>query len=185
MLRPEGTPVKPEKFNISTLERANIILVGMPGSGKSTVGVILAKLLSRSFTDTDILIQTSEQRSLQEIVDVQGYMALRRIEERILLSLDCKAHVIATGGSAVYSRLGMERLRVNGIVVYLQVDLPTLESRVRDFTTRGLAKRPDQTFADLFEERASLYSLYADLMIDCSGLTHEEVCAKIIDQLAF
>jgi shikimate kinase len=172
-------------MNISTSDRSNIILVGMPGSGKSTVGVILAKLLSRNFIDTDILIQTSEQRTLQDIVDKQGYMALRRIEERILLSLDCEAHVIATGGSAVYSQSGMERLRANGIVVYLQVDLPNLESRVRDLTTRGLAKRPDQTFADLYEERTSLYSRYADLTIGCNELTHEEVCTRIIDQLAF
>ena len=178
-------PVKHEKYDFSTLDKANIILVGMPGSGKSTVGVILAKLLSRSFIDTDILIQASEQRALQDIVDREGYMALRRIEERILLSLDCKAHVIATGGSAVYSQSGMEKLRANGIVVYLQVDLPTLESRVRDFTTRGLAKRPDQTFADLFQERTSLYSQYADLAIDCSGFTHEQVCARIIDHFAF
>ena len=172
-------------MNISTLGKSNIILVGMPGSGKSTIGVILAKLLSRNFIDTDILIQASEQRILQDIVDTQGYMALRRIEERILLSLDCKDHVIATGGSAVYSQSGMERLRANGIVVYLQADLPTLVSRVRDFTTRGLAKRPDQTFADLFQERTLLYSRYADLTIGCCGLTHEEVCARIIDQLVF
>jgi len=172
-------------MNISTPDKTNIVLVGMPGSGKSTVGVILAKLLSRNFIDTDILIQTSEQRVLQDIVDTQGYMALRRIEERILLSLDCKAHVIATGGSAVYSESGMEWLHAKGIIVYLQVDLPTLESRVRDFTTRGLAKRPDQIFADLFQERTSLYSRYADLTIGCIGLTHEEVCARIIDQLPF
>jgi shikimate kinase len=172
-------------MNISTPDKTNIVLVGMPGSGKSTVGVILAKLLSRNFIDTDILIQTSEQRVLQDIVDTQGYMALRRIEERILLSLDCKAHVIATGGSAVYSESGMERLHAKGFIVYLQVDLPTLESRVRDFTTRGLAKRPDQTFVDLFQERTSLYSRYADLTIGCIGLTHEEVCARIIDQLPF
>jgi shikimate kinase len=172
-------------MNISTPERSNIILVGMPGSGKSTVGVILAKLLSRNFLDTDILIQTSEQRSLQDIIDAQGYMALRRIEERILLSLCCKAQVIATGGSAVYSQSGMEWLRTNGIVVYLKVDLSTLELRVRDITKRGLAKRPDQTFASLFQERSPLYSRYSDLTIDCIGLTHEEVCARIIDQLAF
>jgi len=178
-------PVKTETMNISTPDKTNIILVGMPGSGKSTVGVILAKLLSRNFIDTDILIQTSEQRALQDIVDTQGYMALRRIEECILLSLDCKAHVIATGGSAVYSESGMERLHAKGFIVYLQVDLPTLESRVRDFTTRGLAKRPDQTFADLFQERTSLYSRYADLTIGCIGLTHEEVCARIIDQMPF
>jgi shikimate kinase len=88
-------------MNRSSPEKSNIVLIGMPGSGKSTVGVILAKLTSLSFLDTDVLIQTSERRPLQEIVDSQGYMALRAIEERILLGIDCKGHVIATGGSAV------------------------------------------------------------------------------------
>jgi shikimate kinase len=163
--------------------KSNIVLIGMPGSGKSTVGVILAKLTSRDFIDTDVLIQTREQRALQEIVDREGYMALRRIEERILLALSCQDHIIATGGSAVYSHSAMERLRAGGVIVFLDADLATLRSRVRDFTTRGLAKRPDQTFADLFEERVALYVKYADITVNCSGLSHEEVCADIIGRL--
>src|SRR5512136_2949872 len=102
----------------------------MPGSGKSTVGVILAKLTSLGFADTDVLIQTSEGRSLQEIVDTDGYMALRKIEEEILLRLDCCNHVIATGGSAVYSHSAMEHLKPGGFVVFLDVDMATLESRI-------------------------------------------------------
>ena len=171
-------------MNTSAPGKSNIVLIGMPGSGKSTVGVILAKLTSRSFLDTDVLIQTSEQRPLQVIVDSQGYMALRRIEERILLGIECKCHVIATGGSAVYSHSAMERLRSDGVIVFLDVDLPTLESRVRDFATRGLAKRPDQSFADLFAERVALYAKFADITVNCSRLTHEEACAGIIDRLA-
>lgn len=155
----------------------------MPGSGKSTVGVILAKLTSRDFIDTDVLIQTREQRALQEIVDREGYMALRRIEERILLALSCQDHVIATGGSAVYSHPAMEWLRAEGVIVFLDADLATLSSRVHDFTTRGLAKRPEQTFADLFEERVALYVKYADITVNCSGLSHEGVCADIIGRL--
>jgi shikimate kinase len=162
----------------------NIVLIGMPGSGKSTVGGILAKRTSRNFLDTDVLIQTREQRSLQEIVDTEGYMVLRRIEERIILALSCKDHVIATGGSAVYSHSAMELLRSDGIIVFLDADLATLRSRVRNFTTRGLAKRPDQTFADLFEERVALYQKYADITVSCSGLGHEEVCADIIGKLS-
>ena len=164
-------------------ERSNLVLIGMPGSGKSTVGVILAKLTARDFVDSDVLIQTSQGRSLQEIVDQDGHMRLRQIEEQILLGLDCRDHVIATGGSAAYSQPAMTHLRSSGIVVFLDVDLATLRSRVDNYDTRGLAKRPDQSFADLFEERFVLYTKYADVTIHCADLNHEEVCARIIEEL--
>jgi shikimate kinase len=166
-----------------TKHRSNIVLIGMPGSGKSTVGVILAKLTSRDFVDSDVLIQTSQGRSLQEIVDQDGHMRLREIEEDVLLGLHCRDHVIATGGSAAYSHPAMMHLKSDGIVVFLDVDLATLRSRVHDYDTRGLAKRPDQTFADLFEERFVLYTKYADVTVNCVDLTHEEVCARIVDEL--
>ncbi len=166
-----------------TQDQANIVLIGMPGSGKSTVGVILAKLTSRDFVDGDVLIQTSQDRLLQDIVDTEGHMALRRIEEEVLLALHCINHVIATGGSAAYSHAAMTHLKSNGAVIFLDVDLPTLESRIHDFGTRGLAKRPDQTFADLFEERFALYTKYADITIQCADLTQEEVCDRIIMEL--
>jgi shikimate kinase len=166
-----------------TRTKSNIILIGMPGSGKSTVGVILAKLAGRGFIDTDILIQTATERSLQDIVDTDGQMALRRIEEEILMGISCREHVIATGGSAVYSDRAMAHLRSDGVIVFLEADIAILQSRVNDFTTRGLAKQAGQTFADLFAERAPLYARYADITINCSGLTHEEVCVRIIDEL--
>ena len=166
-----------------TQDQANVVLIGMPGSGKSTVGVILAKLTSRDFVDGDVLIQTSQGRLLQGIVDTEGHMALRRIEEEVLLALHCLNHVIATGGSAAYSHAAMTHLKSNGVVIFLDVDLPTLESRIHDFDTRGLAKRPDQTFADLFEERFALYTKYADITIQCADLTQEEVCDRIIMEL--
>jgi shikimate kinase len=166
-----------------TAPRSNIVLIGMPGSGKSTVAVILAKQTRRGFVDTDVVIQASTGRSLQSIVERDGYLALRRIEEEALLGLALRNHVIATGGSAVYSKAAMEHLRAGGVVVFLDCDLATLGSRVRDFGTRGLAKRPDQTFSQLFDERRPLYQRYAEITISCGGLTHEEVSTRIIDAL--
>ena len=162
---------------------SNIVLIGMPGSGKSTVGIILAKLTSRSFIDTDVLIQTREVRSLQDIVDHDGYLFLREIEEKTLLGLDLRNHVIATGGSAVYSPAAMRHLKSDGVIIFLDVNLETLKVRVADYATRGLAKRPDQNVDDLFAERSALYRKYADRTIDCAGVGHEEVCARIIQAL--
>ncbi len=153
----------------------------MPGAGKSTVGVILAKQTSRDFVDTDLLIQTSHNRTLQDIVDTDGYAVLREIEEDVLLGLAVENCVIATGGSAVYSAGAMAHLKSDGRAIFLDVDIPTLESRVHDFSTRGLAKRADQSFADMFNERLALYTQYADVTINCVGLTHEGVCSRIMD----
>ena len=141
----------------------------MPGSGKSTVGVILAKALTRPYLDSDILIQLSEKRSLQDIVDEDGYMVLRDIEEQVLLGITCENHVIATGGSAAYSAKAMEHLKKNGVVIFLNASLETLKSRIHNYETRGLAKRADQSFADLFQERFELYTKYADLIIDSNN----------------
>jgi shikimate kinase len=162
---------------------SNIVLIGMPGAGKSTIGVILAKLTARNFVDTDVLIQISQGRKLQDIVDTEGQMSLRTIEEDILLGLNVHNHVVATGGSAVYSDAAMRHLKADGIVIFLDVDLTILKERIRNFETRGLAKRPDQTFSDLFQERMALYRKHADVTIDCNGLTHEAVCARIIERL--
>ena len=154
----------------------------MPGSGKSTVGVILAKKTSRNFADTDVLIQTSQQRTLQDIVDRDGCATLRKIEEELLLSLSIQNHVIATGGSAIYSDQAMTHLKSDGILILLDVDFATLESRIRDFSSRGIARRPDQSLADLFDERFALYTKHADITIQCGGLTQEDVCARIIEE---
>ncbi len=159
---------------------SNLVLIGMPGSGKSTIGVILAKKTSRDFVDTDLLIQSSQERTLQDIVDTEGHIVLRKIEESVLLDLSVQNHVIATGGSAVYSEQAMNHLKSDGVLIFLDVDLETLESRVHDFSTRGLAKRPDQSFAELFEERVVLYTKHADITIKCAELTQEDVCERII-----
>ena len=163
-------------------DKSNIVLIGMPGSGKSTVGIILAKLTSRDFVDTDLLIQIAQERPLQDIVDQSGYMALREIEEKILLRLNYRNYVIATGGSAANSHAAMLHLKENGTIIFLNVDLPTLESRIHNFSTRGLAKRPEQSLADLFEERYELYTTYADFTVGCNELNQEEVCERIINR---
>ncbi len=166
-----------------TPQPSSIVLIGMPGAGKSTVGVLLAKLTCRSFVDTDVLIQTSKGHPLQDIVDREGHLALRAIEEQVIVGHNCANCVVATGGSAVYSPVAMAHLKQHGTVVYLDAGLPMLEARVRDLDTRGLAKRPDQSFRDLFEERVPLYRQYADITVGCEGRSHEEVCAKIIEAL--
>jgi len=163
--------------------KSNIVMIGMPGSGKSTVGVILAKMMSLDFVDSDVLIQIIHGQSLQEIVDKDGHMALRKIEEDVLLGLECRNHVIATGGSAAYSHAAMTHLKSDGVIVFLDADLPALKSRINNFDTRGLAKRPDQSFAELFEERFVLYNRYADITIACSDIAQEAVCVEIIKEL--
>lgn len=143
----------------------------------------MAKQNALNFIDTDVIIQTSEGRSLQDMVDRDGYMALRRIEERTLLRISLRNHVIATGGSAVYSEAAMLHLQSEGLVVFLDVDLPTLKARIHDFGTRGLAKSPGQSLDDLYQERLPLYRKYADLVVECGDLSHEEVSARIIEEL--
>ena len=151
----------------------------MPGAGKSTVGVVLAKQAAMDFVDTDVLIQKARGRSLQEIVDADGHMALRRIEERIILGLRVTGCVIATGGSAVYSEAAMTHLGGHGVVVFLDVEIESLQSRVTDYDSRGLAKRADQTFEDLFREREPLYRKYAEVVISCGCMTQDEAAAEV------
>lgn len=164
-------------------KKTNIILIGMPGSGKSTIGVILAKSLAMEFIDTDILIQMDQQKTLQEIIDGQGHMALRRIEENVLLKINYSNHIVATGGSAPYSHPAMNHLGRDGVIIFLHADLPTLKSRIHNYETRGLAKRPDQSFQDLFDERSILYKKYADITVKTSSHTQDQVCDEIILQL--
>lgn len=160
--------------------KTNIVLIGMPGSGKSTVGVLLAKRAAMSFVDTDLLIQASEGRSLQSIVDADGYEVLRQIEERVLLAIDLKNHVIATGGSAVYSERAMTHLGNSGTIVFLDVSLATVEARIGDFSMRGISRRVDQSIAELFEERYQLYKRFADITIAGNARNQEEVCRQIL-----
>ena len=171
------------KSNLKAPTPQNIILIGMPGVGKSTVGVLLAKALSRDFLDTDVYIQAKERRTLQEIIDQEGLDFFRRIEERHVRSLKCRTSVIATGGSVVYSPAAMARLRSSGIIIHLDLDLPALEKRLTDLSSRGVVVAPGKNLPQLFAEREPLYRKYADLTIECAGFTHEEIVGMIVRRL--
>lgn len=163
----------------------NITLIGMPGVGKSTVGVVLAKKLSLAFVDTDILIQARQGRALQQILDSDGYKRLRHFEEQEILRLQAENSVIATGGSAVYSPRAMQHLQSISTIVFLDLPYAEICRRIRDFDTRGIACAPEQSFEELFEERLQLYRKYADLTIDSPGATQDEVADSIVAELNF
>lgn len=160
--------------------RSNVVLIGMPGVGKSTIGVLLAKALNRNFIDSDVFIQAATGRSLQDIIDRDGCAAFLDVERRYVAELDLTNHVIATGGSVVYGDDAMRRLRRDGWIVYLAIDFPALEPRITDLDTRGLVMRPGMTLFDLYRERKSLYEKWADFTVDTNGLDHGRVLARIL-----
>jgi shikimate kinase len=161
----------------------NITLIGMPGAGKSTTGVILAKIFSYGFLDTDLLIQQSQNKQLQDIVDDSDHLNLRRIEEEEILKIHPEKHVIATGGSAVYSEKAMGHLSSISTIVFLKADLKIIKKRIGNFNKRGIAKAKDQTFKSLFFERQHLYERYAQIVIDCNSISQEEAADLIAEQL--
>jgi shikimate kinase len=161
----------------------NIALIGMPGVGKSTVGVLLAKATGRAFLDTDVWIQTREGRTLQDLLDELGLERFCRLEERHVVSLEVTACAIATGGSVVYGESAMRHLRSGGAVVYLRLPLATIERRVTDMDTRGVVIERGQTLADLFRRRRPLYERWADLTVDCRQKTQDQIAAEIVRRL--
>ena len=162
----------------------NIILIGMPGAGKSTLGVLLAKAMGKLFVDTDIIIQQKTKRLLQDIIDNDGTDAFLKLEEDILLTVDEESTVIATGGSAVYSEKAMEHFKQNGKIVYLHVDFAEIEKRVTNITTRGIVLKNGKSLADAFDERKPLYDKYADVVIDCTGSTIENSVKMLAEKLS-
>lgn len=162
----------------------NIILIGMPGAGKSTLGVLLAKAMGKLFVDTDIIIQQKTKRLLQDIIDNDGTDAFLKLEEDILLTVDEENTVIATGGSAVYSEKAMEHFKQNGKIVYLHVDFAEIEKRVTNITTRGIVLKNGKSLADAFDERKPLYDKYADVVIDCTGSTIENSVKMLAEKLS-
>jgi len=163
--------------------REGITLIGMPGAGKSTVGVLLSKRLALGFIDSDLLIQVREDKPLQQVLDDEGYLGLRAIEEAVLLTVEPHGNVIATGGSAVYSDAAMRHLASGSRVVWLDVPLTELRKRIRDYETRGIARRPDQDFSELFAERQALYARYSSLRIDCSEGNQEDALERLLAAL--
>lgn len=159
----------------------NIVLIGMPGAGKSTVGVVLAKSLGMRFIDTDILIQERTGRMLQAILDEDGPEGFRRIEEETVLSLHAEHAVIATGGSVVCSEAAMVHLKAGGVVVYLEVSYDEMERRIKNITTRGIVLLPGQSLRGMYDERVPLYERYADLIVASSGGDLESVVGNVLE----
>jgi shikimate kinase len=161
----------------------NIVLIGMPGAGKSTVGVILAKARGMHFTDTDIVIQKNAGRLLQDIIDTDGPEAFKKLEEETVLSLHRRNTVIATGGSVVFSEQAMEHLKKDGFVVYLKISFWAMKRRLRNITTRGIVLSHGETLRDMYDERVPLYEKYADITVSCSKEDFETVVGKVIEAL--
>lgn len=157
----------------------NIILIGMPGSGKSTCGVVAAKLLLKNFFDTDLLIQNREGQRLQQIIDEKGLDYFARAEEEAVLSLDIAGTVIATGGSVVYSPAAMEHLHRMGKVIYLHLEYETMCRRIQNLDSRGVVLQAGYTLQDMYKERLPLYRRYADAVIKCDNNTVEQTAQQI------
>ena len=150
-------------------KKTNIVLLGMPGSGKSTVGVLLAKRLGKRFVDTDLLIQEQEGRLLSEIIKEEGIDRFIEIENQVNASVVAENSVIAPGGSAVYGTEAMEHFRDIAEIVYLKLTYRSVARRLGDLTKRGVVFLPGQTLKELYKERCPLYEKYADYIVECDG----------------
>lgn len=163
------------------MAKSNIVLIGMPGSGKSTVGKTLAGILNSKFIDTDLLIKEAEGRELRDIVNEDGREAFLNIQEKIILNLKIAKSVIATGGSVVYSSLSMKHLKEDGVIIYLKNKFELLIERAG--ADRRFARNENQSLQDMFNERNPLYEKYADIIIDCSEREPEELAMEIIRKI--
>ncbi|WP_330393403.1 shikimate kinase [Anaeromicropila populeti] len=161
----------------------NIVLVGMPGAGKSTVGVVLAKVIGYQFIDSDLLIQQREKKLLKDIIAEQGLDKFIQIEEDVNCSIDCQQCVIATGGSVVYGEKAMEHLRSIATIVYIKLSMSTLKKRLGDIKKRGVVLRKNQSFEELYMERCPLYEKYAHVVADAEGYNVEELMFVIKEKL--
>ena len=164
-------------------QKTNIVLIGMPGVGKSTIGVILAKVLGYSFLDADLLIQEQEGKLLREIIEEKDTDGFIEVENRVNASIRADRAIIATGGSVVYGKEAMEHLKEIGRVVYLKVSYAILEKRLADIKGRGVVLKEGQTLETLFEERSKLYEQYADIEVSEEGLDVEQTVEKLVEAL--
>jgi len=161
----------------------NVVLIGMPGAGKSTIGVILAKVLGLQFIDSDLLIQDQEQCVLKDIIERDGLEGLIKIEEQVNSEINVDRCVIATGGSVIYGARAMEHLREIGVVVYIRLGYETISKRLGNIKQRGVVFREGQTLKSLYEERCPLYEKFAHVIVDSEGLEIEEVMEKIASEI--
>ena len=164
------------------MARKNIILIGMPGSGKSTIGIILAKELCMDFIDTDVLIQSREGMTLQEIIDTRGQETFVELEKQYIRELDVTGTVIAPGGSVVLYEDSISFLKQSGTVVFLNVPIDIIKLRI-NLLNRGTVRNPGQTLEDVFRYRKPLYSKYADVIIDCGQMEQMEIMSLIIEEV--
>ncbi len=164
-------------------DKKNLVLIGMPGVGKSTIGVLLAKHLGYSFLDTDILIQATEGKTLQELIQKHGIAGFCELEENYMLSISVQAHVIATGGSVVYGKAAMKHLKADSVVIHLDLSLDRLQKRLDDLDARGVAIAPGRDLSDLYAERHPLYLRYADQTVETDMLIPDAVVKQLITLL--
>lgn len=162
----------------------NIIFIGMPAVGKSTVGVVVAKRLGYRFVDTDILIQEKEGKLLKEIIAEKGIQGFLELEDRVNAGVEARNSVIAPGGSVVYCKNAMKHYKEIGTVVYLQISFDIINRRLKNAKNRGVVLRDGQSFRDLYEERAALFEKYADVTICEDGLTLEETVDRVLERWA-
>lgn len=165
------------------MEKQNIVLIGMPGAGKSTLGVVLAKAAGMQFIDTDLLIQQKTGERLQDTIDKKGLDAFLEIEEEVISSLCLSGYVIATGGSAVMSLKAMENLQRIGRIVYLDVPLDEIKQRLDNITTRGIAMHKGESIDTVFQKRLPLYLKYADITVSAANSHFEQTVEKILKEL--
>lgn len=159
----------------------NIVLIGMPGAGKSTIGVVLAKILGYQFVDSDLVIQQQEGKVLHQLIAEHGIDGFLAIENQVNRDMDVSRSIISTGGSAVYGHEAMEAMKKNGIIVYIQLSYENLESRLGDLNQRGVVLKEGFSLKDLYEERCPLYEKYADITVNVDGLTIEGAIEKMRD----
>ena len=165
------------------MNRDNIILIGMPGVGKSTIGVVLAKVLGYQFVDADLLIQEAEGKLLSELIEEDGTDGFIEIENRVNSQIQTHRSVIATGGSVIYGKEAMEHLKSIGTVVYLKQNLRVLQRRLRNLKGRGVVLKEGQTLADLYKERTVLYEKYADITVDQYKQTIQQTLKAVQEAL--